>query len=216
MAGQPTVSYVYDNANRLTTITQGTNVVTIAYDAAGRRTSLTLPNGVLTEYTYDAASRLTGLTYKNGPATLGTLTYGYDSDGTRRQMGGAWARTGLPQPLTAATYDAGNHMLTFGAAILTHDLNGNLTSDGAMTYSWDARNRLSGLSGPGVVSSFQYDAAGRRLGKTLNGTTTTVLHNGLDAAQETTGTTVRNIVTGAGIDEYLSHASTSGETRLRR
>ncbi len=55
---------------------------------------------------------------------------------------------------------------------------------------------------------------GRRLGKTLNGTATTVLHNGLDAAQETTGTTVRNILTGAGLDEYLSHASTSGEARF--
>ncbi len=64
------------------------------------------------------------------------------------------------------------------------------------------------------MGSFQYDASGRRLGKTLNGTTTTVLHSGLDSAQEITGTTVRNILTGVGLDEYLSHASTSGETRF--
>ncbi len=214
VAGQPTVSYAYDNANRLTTITQGTNVVNIAYDTAGRRTSLTLPNGVVTEYGYDAASRLTGLTYKNGPATLGTLTYGYDSNGNRRQIGGTWARTGLPQPLASATYDTANRPLTFGGATPTHDFNGNLTSDGTTTYTWDARDRLSSLSATGTTASFQYDAVGRRLGKTLNGTTTTALHNGLDAAQETTGTTVRNIVTGVGIDEYLSHASTSGETRF--
>jgi YD repeat-containing protein len=42
--GQPTVTYTYDNANRLTQITQGTATVTFAYDAANRRTSLTLPN----------------------------------------------------------------------------------------------------------------------------------------------------------------------------
>ncbi len=105
-------------------------------------------------------------------------------------------------------------MVTFGGATLAHDLNGNLTSDGSTTYTWDSRNRLSSLSATGMTASFQYDAVGRRLGKTVNGTTTAVLHNGLDAAQETTGTTVRNILTGAGLDEYLSHASSSGETRF--
>ena len=36
--GQATTSYAYDNANRLTTITQGSNVVTFDYDHADRRT----------------------------------------------------------------------------------------------------------------------------------------------------------------------------------
>ncbi|MGH7391692.1 MAG: RHS repeat-associated core domain-containing protein [Candidatus Rokuibacteriota bacterium] len=214
VAGQPPVSYGYDAANRLTSITQGSNVVSYTYDTAGRRASLTLPNGVVTEYTYDAASRLTGLAYKNGPVTLGTLTYGYDGAGNRRQTGGTWARTGLPQPLASATYDAANRPLTVGGASPAHDLNGNLTTDGSTTYTWDARNRLSGLSTSEVTATFQYDAAGRRLGKTLNGTATTVLHNGLDSAQEITGATIRSILTGAGIDEYLSHASISGEPRV--
>ncbi len=104
---------------------------------------------------------------------MGTLTYGYDSNGTRRQIGGTWARTGLPQPLASATYDAGNRVSTFGGATLTHDLNGNLTNDGSTTYTWDARNRLSGLIGPGGGASFQYDATGRRLGKTLKSIGTT-------------------------------------------
>jgi hypothetical protein len=37
VAGQPAVTYAYDNANRLLTVTQGSNVVTFAYDVAGRR-----------------------------------------------------------------------------------------------------------------------------------------------------------------------------------
>jgi YD repeat-containing protein len=53
-------------------------------DDANRRTSLTLPNGLVTEYSYDAASRLTGLTYKNGSTVLGTLTYSYDAAGLTR------------------------------------------------------------------------------------------------------------------------------------
>jgi YD repeat-containing protein len=48
-----------------------TAVAQYAYDNANRRSTLTLPNGVVTEYGYDAASQLTGLTYKLGGTTLG-------------------------------------------------------------------------------------------------------------------------------------------------
>jgi YD repeat-containing protein len=96
--GQPTVNYSYDNANRLLQITQGSSVVSFAYDAAGRRTSLTLPNGVLVEYAYDAASRLTSIVYKqNGTVVLGDLRYEYDQNGNRTKIGGSFARTGVPQ-----------------------------------------------------------------------------------------------------------------------
>ena len=44
---------------------------------------LTLPNGIVVEYSYDDDSRLTGLTYKLGMTNLGTLTYGYDVNGQR-------------------------------------------------------------------------------------------------------------------------------------
>jgi YD repeat-containing protein len=102
VAGQPTISYGYDNANRLASITQSSAVVGYAYDTAGRRTALTLPNGVSTEYAYDAASRLTGLTYKVGSTTLGTLTYAYDPNGGRRAVAGTWARTALLAALASA------------------------------------------------------------------------------------------------------------------
>jgi hypothetical protein len=106
-----------------------------------------------------------GLTYKLGPTTLGTLTYTYDANGNRTVLGGTWARTGLPTALASATYNAANHQLTFGSTTLTYDLNGNLTGDGTTTYTWDARNRLVGMSG-GSGASFQYDAQGRRASKT--------------------------------------------------
>jgi len=130
-----------------------------------------VPNGVFTEYAYHVASGVSGLTYKNGPNVLGTLTYVYDNAGNRGQVGGTWARTGLPQAVTSATYNAANHQLTFGGQSLTYDLNGNLTSDGSTTYTWDARNRLVSLSGPGVTASFQYDPLARRTRKVVNATT---------------------------------------------
>src|SRR6266704_2689398 len=97
VAGQPTVNYTYDNADRLTQITQGTATVTFTYDAAGRGTSLTLPNGVMVEYSYDAASRLIGLTYKQGMVVLGDLTYTYDQTGRQIATGGSFTRMGAPQ-----------------------------------------------------------------------------------------------------------------------
>ena len=46
VVGQPTVSYGWDNANRLTGITQGSTSIPIVYDNADRRYTLTLPNGI--------------------------------------------------------------------------------------------------------------------------------------------------------------------------
>ena len=202
VAGQPTVTYAYDIADRLTSIAQGTAMVTFGYDNANRRTTLTLPNGVTTTYAYDAASRLTGLTYTLGPTTLGTLLYAYDLRGNRTVIGGTWARTGLPGALASATYNAGNHQLTFGSKALTYDLNGNLTSDGTSTYTWDSRNRLAAIAGPSPAS-FVYDGAGRRRSKTIGGSTTNFLHDDLNPVQEQAGSSVRNLLTGPGVDDHL-------------
>ena len=61
---------------------------------------------------------------------------------------------------------------------LTYDANGNLISDGVNTYTWNARNQLVSISGR-VAASFQYDAFGRRVSKTIGGTTQ-FLYDGLN------------------------------------
>jgi RHS repeat-associated protein len=202
VAGQPAVTYAFDNANRLLTITQGSNVVTVTYDAAGRRTSVILPNGLATEYTYDAASRVTGLAYRKDTTTLGTLSYTYDAAGNRVGVGGTWARTGLPPALDAASYDAANRPLTFGGQVLASDLNGNLLSDGTSGYTWDARNRLTGITGPSTAT-FQYDAAGRRTRKTINSLTTDFVHNGITPVTESSAGGTGFLLTGLGVDDFL-------------
>jgi YD repeat-containing protein len=108
VAGQPTITYTYDNANRLQTIQQGATTVTYGYDNADRRTSVTLPNGLVVETGYDLASRVTSLTYRQGAAVLGDLTYTYNLAGERVSIGGT---------------------------SVTHDLNWNLTGDGATTLA---------------------------------------------------------------------------------
>jgi len=212
VSGQSSVVYSYDNSNRLTQITQGSSTVSYIYDAAGRRTSLTLPNGVLVEYSYDTASRLTEIKYKqNGTTLLGNLTYEYDKNGNRTKIGGTFARTGLPQGITLTAYNAANHQTTFGDKTLTYDNNGNLQTitdgSGTTTYTWNARNQLTGISGPGVSASFVYDGLGRREKKTINGSLTEFLYDGVNPVQETSGVTVlANILTGLGIDEHLTRA----------
>jgi RHS repeat-associated protein len=214
VAGQPQVTYSYDDADRLTGIAQGTATVSIAYDNASRRTSLTLPNGIVVEYGYDDDSRLTSLTYKQGGNTLGDLTYTYDAAGQRTGVGGTWARTGLPAALASATYDDANQIATWESTAFTYDANGNLISDGARTYTWDARNQLASLSGP-VSASFGYDGFGRRRTKTVGSTTADFLYDGLNPVQELSGgNVVANLLTGLGIDEYFTRTDSAGVRNL--
>jgi RHS repeat-associated protein len=210
VTGRPAVNYAYDDANRLTGITQGTSTVSIAYDAAGRRTSLTLPNGVVTEYGYDVASQLTSLTYKKGGNILGDLTYQYDAAGRRTQMGGSFARLLMPQVLSSTAYNANNQQTTFTGQALSYDLNGNLTGDGTNTYTWNARNQLVSMTGPGVSASFQYDALGRRTSKTVNGDATNYLYDGVNIVQEQAGGSPSANLLNGGVDEVFMRADGTG------
>src|SRR5829696_1394174 len=187
VAGQSTVKYSYDNANRLTQITRGSNSVSFNYDNANRVTSVSGSNGVVVEYTYDVASNLTGIVFKKDTVVLGNLTYEYTAERKRTKMGGSFAQTGLPQPLTSVSHNAANQLTQREAAVLTYDNNGNLTSDGTNTYTWNARNQLAAITGPGVTASFQYDASGRRVGKTISSLATSYLYDGANVVQELSG-----------------------------
>jgi len=76
---------------------------------------------------------------------IGDLTYEYDKAGNRTKIGGSFARTGIPEPITTTSYDTANRQLTFGDKTLTYDDNGNLQSitdsNGTTLYSWNPRNQ---------------------------------------------------------------------------
>lgn len=203
VAGQPVVNYNYDNASRLTQITQGSSSTSFGYDNADLRTSLTLPNGVSVAFGYDDNSRLTGITYQFGSNTLGNLTYGYDQLGRRGQVGGSFARSGLPGVVTSAIYDAANELTTWNGTAISYDLNGNMLTDGSHNFTWNARNQVATLNN----ASLQYDAFGRRL-KNLAGTA--FLYDGANAAQELTGSTVTANLLSGGTDEIFSRTDSSG------
>src|SRR5205814_4679818 len=96
VTGQAMVGYTYDNADRLTAVTQDSSTVAITYDNVNRRSTLTFPNGIVATYGYDNANQLTSLAYALNGVPLGDLTYTYDLGGNRTNIGGSWARTGLP------------------------------------------------------------------------------------------------------------------------
>ncbi|HEU4506847.1 MAG TPA: RHS repeat-associated core domain-containing protein [Pyrinomonadaceae bacterium] len=210
VAGQSAVNYTYDDMDRLTQMSQGLNVVSFNYDAINRLLSMTLPNAVVTEYEYDAGSQLTGITYRRGTTFLGDLTYTYDSAGRINKVGGTFARTNLPQAFASATYNALNQVTQKGAQSLTYDANGNLSSDGVNTYTWDARNQLTAISGPGLTASFQYDGLGRRINKTVNGTSTNYLYDEATIVQELSGSTSRANILAGGVDGIFLRSDSGG------
>jgi RHS repeat-associated protein len=203
VAGQPQVSYTFDNANRVTQITQGAASIALSYDNANRQTSLTLPNGINVAYSFDNESRVTGITYTVGANTLGNLTYSYDQLGRRTQVGGSFARTNLAGAITSATYDAANELINWNGTAISYDANGNMLSDGTNTFTWNARNQVETLNG----ASLQYDAFGRR---TKNAAGNSFLFDGDNITQELAGTTpTANIWTG-GTDEFFQRADSNG------
>lgn len=213
-ASQTQVQYNYDNADRLLGITQGTEAVTFAYDNANRLTTTTLPNQVQTVYAYNDANQVTGLAWgKSGQTALGSLGYGYDSSGQLVAQTGTHAPQSLPAASTNNTFDDNNRQTKANNVALSYDSNGNLISDGSRTYVWDDRDRLIQIkSGSTVIASFGYDALGRRIAKTEGGATINYLYDGMDAVQETQGTTVNPILTGAGIDQRYARNEASGRT----
>jgi RHS repeat-associated protein len=203
VAGQPAVNYTYDIADRLTQITQGATTTSFGYDNDNRRTSLTLPNGVTASYSYDQDARLVGIAYQFGANTLGNLTYTYDSVGRRTLVGGSFARTGLPGAVTSSTYDVANELTNWNGTSIAYDLDGNMVSDGSNVFIWNARNEVATLNGV----SLQYDGMGRRI---KNAAGKSFLYDGLNAAQELSGTTpTANIWTG-GTDEFFQRTDGNG------
>ena len=149
------------------------------------------------------------------PSNLGSLTYSYDANGRRTATAGSLAAVTLPANVmggASTVYNADNAQTNFNGTALSYDANGNLTSDGTNTYTWDARNHLTAISG-GSTASFVYDGFGRRVKKVIGSTTTQFLYDGLNPVQELNGkhnaAAIANLLTGLPVDEYFARTDVS-------
>lgn len=148
--------YIYDDlGNLLTTTSPDTGTTTYSYDAAGNLESRQDAKGQLFLYSYDALNRLTGV---DAPGTDDDITYSYDvcTNGTGRLCG-----------VTTAT-----NSVTFD-----YDAFGNVVQHQAVTYTYDAANRVRTMTYPsGAVVTYNYDAAGQasQVDLMADGSTTTL------------------------------------------
>ena len=210
VAGLPTVQFNFDDANRLTQVAQGTTILSFGYDEANRRTSITWPNGIIGTFTFDDASQLMNIAYAKGATSVGTLGYGYDAAGRRTSVTGTLAGFVMPQAISTLNYNGSNRLDSSAGTALTYDSNGNLTNFGGAGYTWNARNQLIGTSDGG--GSFSYDALGRRVGATVNGSSTQYLHDGLNPV-----TLSGNLqLSSQKLDEVFAQVSSGGTTSYLR
>jgi RHS repeat-associated protein len=110
------------------------------------------------QYQYDMLSRLLSADYYPGSSNVNvtparTYAYAYDLAGNR--LSESLALSGAAPTVTSYSYNAANQISNAG---FTYDDNGNLTSDGTNSYTWDRANRLLSMGGV----SCAYDGEGNR------------------------------------------------------
>lgn len=141
-----TFSYAYDGVDHLTNITYpDSNSINYIYNCCNLNQVQDSRNGTL-QFTYDAIGRITGYTnYDNQ-----TVHYAYDSEGNLTTLTYPDAKT------VNYEYDLANRLTK------VTDWLGNITQ-----YTYDSRNNLSFSASAGLITTYNYDAAGR-LNKLVN------------------------------------------------
>jgi RHS repeat-associated protein len=118
-------------------------------------------------YTYDELNRLKTMAAP-GDACSG-LSWTYDIWGNRTHQ----TPTGGTCNQSQLTINTLNRIADTGYG---YDAAGNLTSEPGKTYQFDAEGRMTSING-GAVASYVYDANGRRVRKTISGTTTEYVYD---------------------------------------
>ncbi|MEJ1962662.1 MAG: RHS repeat-associated core domain-containing protein, partial [Gammaproteobacteria bacterium] len=220
------VTYTYDALNRVSQVgengaTSGAGLLAVyAYDLLSRRQSITRGNGTATTYdNYDLASRLTSATFNFGGTSFdSTLTFGYTGAGqmnARATTNAAFGWWTVPDSTHSYVSDGLNRYASVNGTVFTYDANGNLTGDGARTFSYDIENRLTSVGGSSQLA-LDYDPLGR-LRQTMSGSTATdlVYEGGRLVAEYSGSTLLRRYVHGAGTDEPIVWYEGSGLTDRR-
>lgn len=206
--GNKTVSYTYDAKNRVKTVTIDwlAKTATYNYDDAGRMTDLTQFNGTYTRYTFDNANRMTGLENRlpNAGSPIATYSYTLDDNGNRT---GISSTVPIGLNVTAANNNftmnlpQKNRLMQAGSTSFTYDNEGQLATKTGETYTFDDSHRVVSITGT-VNYQYKYDGAGNRLEATRNGAVTRYIYdaNGnLLAEADGTNTITRYYIYGDGV-----------------
>ena len=184
-----TVVYNYDTGGNLSTATGNiydnngnllnSNVYATytGYNALGQPGSVTFGNGVKTNYVYSPSdNRLQTLTTATPSAVnLVNLSYSYDFKGNILSIAD-YVNTTVPHNVSSASYSLSPgkaHAFGITGKNFQYDANGNMTSDGARTITYNYDNMPQSVNG--TAASFVYDGNGRRVKKIVPSYTITYI-----------------------------------------
>ncbi|MDB5691070.1 MAG: ParB-like nuclease domain [Alphaproteobacteria bacterium] len=212
-------SFSYDAADRMTAYL---GVVSIGYDAQGRRSSLSMGPGYTTStasYGYDGAGRVASVTHDlAGTGGDQSLTFSYSPASqivSRASSNDAYASNSAYNVSRAYSVNGLNQYTAAGPSAFTYDANGNLTSDAATSYVYDAENRLVSASGA-KSASLGYDPLGRLWQVSGPNGATRFLYDGdrLILEYDGIGNPLRSYVHGPAADDVLEwYEASAGWTR---
>lgn len=165
-----TATRAYDDAGRLTGVSNGSlDATAYTLTADGRRTGITR-NGQSETYGYDNARQVESASI---PLTGGTHTDGYQYDAAANRSSAT--TNGVT---TSYLANAVNEYTSWSGGSLppSHDANGNqLTTYAGATLTWNIHNEMvTATAANGDSAQYQYDALGRRTKRTetIGGVTT--------------------------------------------
>lgn len=204
------INYAYDDLSRLTAIrnASGSDLSILTYyDRGGRNWLGYGANG--TGYSYDGVQRMTSYNtqYNQGGTVVAdttSLSYNPVSQITEQtRTSDAYAWTGAVNVDRPYSVNGLNQYASVGGVQFSYDSNGNLTSDGKMTFTYDAENRLVAGVSTERTANLIYDPLGR-LWQTDNGSVgTRFVYDGdaMIAEYDTGGTVLNRYVHTSNADE---------------
>ena len=161
---------------------------------------------------YDFETRLTSW------ASNGTILN--QTQSWNLSLEGAWQSNTVNGVTENRSFNQTYETLNSDANVMTHDRNGNLTTNkDSSIYTWDFNNQMSfSVSGtPSINVAYTYDALGRRVSKTSNNTTTIFVNSGYQILSEYTSISnapfaeIQSFVYATYIDEPIAVINANGK-----
>lgn len=126
------------------------------------------------KYEYGKLNQLVKETHEDGTV----IEYTYDGFGNRKTV--TTVKDGSSKTVNAS-FNIMNQLTKVNDESISYDKNGNRTSDGKFTYTWDAEDNLTAVTKKGEdkpFATYTYDEKGNRIQKTVNGNVTNYFYDG--------------------------------------
>ncbi len=196
-----------------------------SYDANKRLKAIVdsvTPTQTQTFDSYDAEGRLTAWNRRD-TTVAGTSQ---ETESWTLSLVGDWDSVTTGGTTEARTHDDIHAVTQHKTQTISYDDKGNITANPTRMhgYTWDQQNRLSGMDNDTTDATatnniaYRYDALGRRVSKTVDGTTTAYTYNGsqvigeYDIALDGTATLGQEFVYGSYVDEPVAMRKADGTT----